>query len=229
MILIWSSILTLLIALSIPGWIKQIRLWHWQQTLNLNQHRAIFQKLYNNVNGFALSLKARQTNDAFEYTYGEIEFAPYIALIAMAKPTTHTRFYDLGCGTGKAVLSCAMVFDMQHYCGIELFRELHQQADIQKNRLQKTINYTDRAKKITFIHDDFLNVDLNDATLIFINATALIGPIWEQLNNKLSKIATGVTVITTTKQLRSSSFLVTKVTNVEMSWGITSAYIHISI
>lgn len=229
MILIWSSILTLLIVLSTPGWIKQIRLWHWQKTLNLHQHRAIFQKLYNKVDGFALSLKARQTNDAFEYTYGEIEFVPYIALIAMGKPTTNTRFYDLGSGTGKAVLSCAMVFDMQHYCGIELFRELHQQADIQKDRLKKIIHYTNRAKKITFIHNNFLHVDLNDATLIFINATALIGPIWEQLNNKLSNTPPGITVITTTKQLTSSSFLLTKVTNIEMSWGITSAYIHISI
>ena len=179
--------------------------------------------------GFELSKKARVTGDAFEYTYGEIEFIPFIALIAMTKPTPNTRFYDLGCGTGKAVISCAMVFEMGHYCGIELFKELSDAALTQKERLTQLSAYENRAKKITFIHDNFLNADLSDATLIFINATALIGPTWEKLNEKLSKTPPGSVVICTTKKLISTAFYVTNITKVEMSWGITVAYIHRSV
>jgi precorrin-6B methylase 2 len=229
MTLILLTIIALLIILTIPGWIRKIRLWHWKRSLNLKRHQTAFQTLFTNMNGFELSKKARLTGDAFEYTYGEIEFIPFIALIAMTKPTPHTRFYDLGCGTGKAVISCATVFEMGHYCGIELFKELSDAALTQKIRLAQLPAYETRAKKITFIHDNFLNTDLSEATLIFINATALIGPTWELLNEKLSKTPPGTIVITTTKKLISTAFYVTNRTKVEMSWGITVAYIHRSI
>ena len=230
MVGIYLSIAALLCFLIWPHWLKAYTLMHWRHQLNLQQHLPAFKQLYQHVDGFLLSRLARKHHDAMEYTYGEIEFTSFIALIAMTQPTPATRFYDLGSGTGKAVLACAMVFDLQHYSGIELFNELHHQALIQQQALQQLPAYNQRAKKIHFINTNFLNADLHQATLIFINATALFGPTWEQLNQKLSnEVLCNAVIITTSKPLLSTSFIVTNTTKVTMSWGVVMAYIHSSL
>lgn len=85
----------------------------WQDALAISKHLAVFQQLYADVNGFALSKKARLGGDAFEYVYGEIEFESFTALLSLCHPNSSTIFYDLGSGTGKAVLACAMVFNVK--------------------------------------------------------------------------------------------------------------------
>ena len=229
MTLILLVLLLLLTASKIPYWMREYRLKHWRRSLNLNQHRAHFQSVFEDVDGFKISRLARASHDAMEYTYGEIEFEPFIALISLTHPNSSTIFYDLGSGTGKAVFACAMVFNMQHYCGVELFTPLHQSALTQKKRLQQVLADKTVTNKIHFINDNFLNVDLSRATLIFINATAYFGPTWEQLNQRLSQVAPGTVVITTSKKLTSKAFIITQTTQVNMSWDVVTAYIHRSI
>lgn len=228
MILVYFSILALIALLARPYWVKAYTLRRWNRQFNLKQHTPVFHELFKTVDGFSLSRLARTHQDAMEYTYGEIEFVAFIALIAMTHPKPTTRFYDLGSGTGKAVLACAMVFDMQYYCGIELFDELHAQALKQQQALQQLPGYKKQAKKIHFMNTNFLDTRLHQATLIFINATALFGPTWEQLNQKLvNETADNTVIITTSKPLLSDVFTVTHTTKVGMSWGIVVAYIHL--
>ena len=226
MILINCSILLMLFLLGLPYWKKAYVLRRWQQSLHLKQHHAVFQTIVNDINGFALSRAARAHHEAMEYTYGEIDFMSFIALIAMTHPTPETLFYDLGSGTGKAVLACAMVFDMQACCGIELFDALHNAALIQQDRLRQYPAYTQKADTIHFMNDNFLNVDLSKASLIFINATALFGDTWEKLNQQLlTQTNAGTVIITTSKPLIASRYII-KTTRVSMSWGIVTAFIH---
>ena len=229
MIWIYCSIVTLLLLLSWSSLTKAFVLKRWYHELHLKQHQTIFQKIYNDVDGFALSRIARTHQDAMEYTYGEIEFIPFIALISMTNPSQKTRFYDLGSGTGKAVIACALVFDMQEYCGIELFNELHLAAIKQQEKLRQLSPYEINAQRIHFIQDDFLKADISKASLIFINATALFGPTWEQLNQRLlTETTIGTTIITTSKPLIvSTQYLLTNTTKVSMSWGVVTAYIHV--
>lgn len=70
----------------------------------------MFQNLYEDVDGYSISRKARVKMDAFAYTYGEIEFLSFIALLSLVKPNENSVFYDLGSGTGKAVIAAAMVY-----------------------------------------------------------------------------------------------------------------------
>ena len=216
----------MLFLLGIPYWKKAYILRRWQRSLQLKKHHAVFQSIVNDIDGFALSRSARTHHDAMEYTYGEIDFTSFIALISMTHPTIETRFYDLGSGTGKAVLACAMVFDMQVCCGIELFEPLHTAALIQEDRLRQYPAYTQKADTIHFMNDNFLNVDLSKASLIFINATALFGDSWEKLNQQLlTQTNAGTVIITTSKPLIASNYI-TKTTMVSMSWGIVTAFIH---
>jgi len=226
----WFAYLALFIILTRlgwPYWRKAYQLNRWQHAYNIKNHYPIFKEIVEPFDGFSLSRMARTKNDAMEYTYGEIEFSSFIALLAITAPHPKTRFYDLGSGSGKAVLAAAMVFDMHCYCGVELFQELHNAALTQKNLLQQRSAYKEKADKIHFIHNNFLNINLHQATLIFINATTLLGPTWDLLNQKLNKESNeDMIIITTSKALKSPAFIITKTTKVMMSWGVVEAYIH---
>lgn len=219
-----------LLMLSCPYWWRQFIIKRWRNILDLDTHLTTFRLLYANIDGFALSRKARSKHDDMEYVYGEIDFISFIALLSLVKPDTSTVFYDLGSGTGKAVFACAMVFNVKKCCGIELFNELHSAAVQQQRHLQHlsrtTSNYRDKVKRICFIQDDFLQADFKDATLIFINAAGFFGPTWQALNQRLEQLTSRLTVITTSKKLTSTAFTVIKMTQVQMSWGVVDAYIH---
>lgn len=206
---------------------KQFHIRKWQKSLNLQEHSQIFEQLYQNTNGFALSQQARQSSDALDYTYGEIEFFPFIALLSLAKPDENTIFYDLGCGVGKAVLACAMVYPIRKSVGIEILPPLYSKACQLAKKLEVMNNYADAASKIEFISGDFLEANLNEATYIFINASAFFNPTWEKLCSRLDHLPHLITVITTSKTLNSNVFSPIVKTKIQMSWGVVSAYIHV--
>lgn len=205
---------------------RDIQIKYWQKSLNLQEHAQVFHQLYQSSNGFILSQQARKNHDAMEYAYGEIEFFSFIALLSLIHPDKHTVFYDLGSGTGKAVLACSMVFPVQKSIGIELFPELYLHSCKQVEQLARMKQYKEQAKSIKFFLGDFLEANINDATLIFINATAFFGPTWEKLCSKIDHLPHLNTIITTSKALSCTHFEVLKHTRVEMSWGIVVAYIH---
>ena len=225
------NLVYLLLALSLLVFIlrryqKGRHIRQWKKALHLHEHQQVFQNIYQNTNGFILSQQARQKNDAPEYVYGEIEFIPFIALLSLISPNDKTIFYDLGCGTGKAVLACAMVFPVHQSVGVELFPELYLSACKQAEQLAQIANYSEQIKKIKFISGDFLETNLNDATLIFINSSALFGPTWEKLCERLNHLPHLDTVITTSKALHSDKFSIIQRVPVAMSWGVVYAYIH---
>lgn len=206
-------------------WTK-VKIRRWRNQLNLQKHQKAFQQLYSHINGFALSQQSRLNGDAPEYIYGEIEFCSFIALLSKMQLKNNTIFYDLGSGTGKAVLACAMVFNVQKSCGIELFKLLHHAALHQRRQLLIRPEYSHLNRKIEFIHSDFLKVNISDATHIFINASAFIGETWNRLNEHLAKNASKATIATTSKPLNSPAFYLKDETRLQMSWCIVRAYIH---
>jgi hypothetical protein len=207
----------------------QWRVASWRRALGIGQHEKVFNDLYQSIDGFSLSREARVNHDALEYVYGEIEFEPFIALLALCKPHVNTVFYDLGSGAGKAVLACAMVFNVKKCCGIELFSSLHQCAQQQKNRLFLLPDYQPRTKHIVFKQGDFLDSLFPDATLIFINATAFFSDHWENISKHLEQVSPGTQVISTSKPLISSLFITEKTSRVLMSWGVVTAYIQLRL
>ncbi|WP_298625169.1 hypothetical protein [uncultured Legionella sp.] len=215
-----------LIVYSIKKRRKQTRIEQWKKSLNLTSHIQVFQHLYNGVDGFAVSRVARQKKDAIELTYGEIEFIPFIALLSLVNPDKDTVFYDLGCGTGKAVLACSMVYPIQKSIGIELLPELYSIAQQQTEKLATYQDYILQAKKIVILLDDILEADLNEATLIFVNSTTFLGEIWQKLYVRLKTLPKLKTVITTSKALPDEDFTVINSTKLQMSWGVVPAFIH---
>ncbi|MDA9271781.1 hypothetical protein N9Q05_00135 [bacterium] len=220
------TLLCILSALSFPRWYRKVLLKRWQKTLNLDRHSAIYNQLFASTNGFLLSRQARTHGDAMEYVYGEIDFTSFIALLSLLKPDNTTVFYDLGSGVGKAVIACAMVFNVRKSCGIELFYELHSAALTQQHDLQQIPAYLSTSNTICFIHDNFFDANFNDATLIFINAAGYFGETWIKLNSRLEQILHCTHIITISKRLVSPVYILVKITTVKMSWGVVNAYIH---
>lgn len=208
---------------------RHIRIVLWKRAFSLKQHQRIFDTCYEAINGFFLSQQARRTGDAMEYLYGEIDFVAFTALLALTKPNAHSVFYDLGSGVGKAVVTCAMVFEVHKSIGIELFAPLHQAAISVKNALAALPEYHEKAHNIHLIHANFLTIDLHEATHLFINATAFFGETWQALNKQLETQAQQATIITTSKPLCSKKFKILKKTTVLMSWGAVTAFIQIGV
>lgn len=204
----------------------QRRIMRWRRALSLDRHQHVFDNLYADVDGFRLSRDARGDRDAPEFVYGEICFESFIALIGLCQPHKNTVFYDLGSGTGKAVLACAMVFDVQKSCGVELFLPLYERAQQQRNRLVLQADYQHLQQRIMFCQGDFLHTGLSNANLVFLNASAWFGEHWQRISQHLEQVSVDTIVITTSKTLRSDQFVVEHQSRVQMSWGVVPAYIH---
>lgn len=220
-----SALVLFCFFILLPGLTQSVKVQNWRKGLRLAEHQRAFQNLFSGIDGFYLSKLAREKADAVEYVYGEIEFESFVALLSLTHPNQNTVFYDLGSGVGKAVLTCAMVFDVKKSCGIELFEPLHHAALEQKKRLQQLDSYAQKSNIISLVQDNFLNVDFADATLVFINSTAFFGDTWEALNHRLAQLNPETIIITTSKKLHLPQFIVLKTTTVQMSWGIVDAYV----
>jgi hypothetical protein len=215
-----------LFALCYPRWRKKRALNAWYKQLQLLEHERHYQQLYAPINGFHLSKQARLGQDAVEYTYGEIDFFSFIGLLYHTSPHRQTVFYDLGSGTGKAVLACAMVFNVKKSCGVELFKPLHDAAVDVSEKLSQLSEYQQLETHIDWINNDFFNTDFSDADLVFINASTLVGDVWTRLNHHLLQLKNKTWIITTSKKLHAEHFTIVQSLPVQMSWGIVNAYIH---
>jgi len=131
----------------------------------------------------------------------------------------------LGSGTGKAVIACAMVYPIKACHGIELFPLLHDCAVQQHQQLLQRPEYHLAAQRIKFSLGDIRFANVQNATHIFINATAFFGEMWQQLSQHLEQVNQGTIVITTSKPLSSPCFRIEKSVLVEMSWGLVQTFI----
>lgn len=203
---------------------KQRQLKQWK--LNLKAHYTVFEKLYAPIDGFSLSKQARIDYDVLDYIYGEIEFFSFIALLSLIELNKNSVFYDLGSGTGKAVLACAMVYPVQKSVGIEILPELYNASCAQAQCLTALPPYKDQEIRIQFVLGDFLKNTLQEATVVFVNSSTLFGETWGSLCQVLNELSQLEIVITTSKPLISARFSPQISTNIQMSWGIVPAFIH---
>lgn len=186
-------------------------------------------ELYQTVNARRISQQERKrlgiTEDAF--VYGEIEFLPFFTILDRVKPQSHEIFYDLGSGSGKAVMTATCYFDLSKACGIELLPGLFAAANaqIQKAYQLKKID-SRKIASIKFINDNFIEYDFSDGDIIFINATCLDYFIWEKLLTKLTCLKSGSRVIVTTKKIAHEQFEVIYSGMDLMSWGMNTVNIY---
>ena len=155
------------------------------------------------------------------FIYGEVNFRAisYILLYLTHEHNLLSKkgyFYDLGSGTGRAIIGAALSVPFEKYVGIEYLDSLYDTSILIKNKFEEDFpNYYKENKEILpkynneknmpdieLIHGDFLKTDLSKASFIFINSTTfsdkLLGDLAEKFNEDCQS---GCVVANTTMEL----------------------------
>jgi len=124
-------------------------------------------------------------------TYGETTLRGIDTLINEFKEhfnNPDSVFYDLGSGKGDMVIYVASNTPVKKACGIELHKE---RFDILQEKLNKL-----SLDNVSFLNEDFLESDISDATIIYIDNLLIPDDVQTQL---WENIPDGALVISTLK------------------------------
>lgn len=202
---------------------------------NIDNKTRILEALYKNVYAKASSIKYRLLHliQDKEFIYGEIDFLSFYAILERASPSTQDIFYDLGSGSGKAVLSAMLYFNVKQAKGIELLLPLYIQS---KRQLEKAMErfrqkgaereYLPQMRRIQFINDSFLHHDFGDADIVYVAATCLTDATWNELISKMSRLKPGSRIIVTTRTIHHEKFESIYQGVELMSWGLCPVRIY---
>lgn len=212
-LLISTAVIILCLKALYPRW----QLYRWRRQWAGKER--LFQRLYADIDGFQLSKQAKGDDSDPALVYGEIDFFALIAALSLVHPEPSDVFYDLGAGSGKAVIAAALSYPMQAYHGIELLLPLHQgSTEVKKNlALEPAMDVV--ATQIHFTHGDILQQDISDADIVFINATGFFSPLWDHMVTHLKQLKAGTRLLVTSKSLPVDSFELQHETQMMMSWG----------
>jgi SAM-dependent methyltransferase len=200
--------------------------------IDLDKAKKFFKQLYKDVDGRALSLKERDDKQlsSKSFVYGEVVPESFYDVIKEANPQPGSIFYDLGSGTGKAVILAHLLFDFPKVVGVELLEGLYN-ASVQ---MQKQYEEEFRPKVEERMHGkiielrlgSILDTDISDADFIFMNSTCFQDDLMEEIEKKLEDLRPNATVITLSKAIRSPAFYQEKHKLFEFSWGQATAFYH---
>ena len=166
------------------------------------------------------------------FIYGEVNFRSisYILLYLNYKyGIKEGYFFDLGSGTGRAVIGAALTYPFSKYIGIELLETLYKATIEIKQLFEKDYN-NNKKPDIEFINGDFLKQDLSKASVIFINSTTfsdkLLGDLADKFNNECDQ---GCLVVNTTMELSKldkNKWEFLPYFRRYMSWGIATVNVY---
>ena len=171
-----------------------------------------------------------------DFVYGEIDFLSFCTILERAEPQGGDVFYDLGSGSGKAVFTAALFFDLSKAYGIELLPLLYTKAIAQLKKatvLFQNIktgveeSYLKQVATIQFIHHNFLDYDFADANIIYVAATCFTDSTWEKLIHKMAGLKSGTRIIVATKNIQHERFEVMYQGTELMSWGLCPVTIYV--
>lgn len=190
----------------------------WQRQHRYDRIIHKIDHLYKHHNAFAIAKQASDGLNDSSYIYGEVTTSTLLDLLAILKPNANDIFYDLGSGVGKTLFAVKWRYPQISVNGIEKLPALHAIAE--------QIAHKHTLHPITPICADFLEWDFSDATIVFINATAYSGPLWNALLKKLWELKPHTKIIVTSKSLPEKGFIERYAGMEQMSWGLCSTYIY---
>ena len=99
--------------------------------------------------------------------YGEITMKGVDLLVKKFETyfNEKTVFFDLGSGMGKMVAHIGLKYNVEKSVGIEYSKERYEGS------LHIKENFFPTQSNILFINDNFMNVDISDATVIYLDNT----------------------------------------------------------
>ena len=181
--------------------------------------------LFSDVQGYSLSASGRSKvgREADPVlTYGEITPESVEYMMDITNPQHGEVFYDLGCGTGKAVIFSAFLRPFKKATGIDIIDDLLQSATHSGSRYVNEIvpQHPERAgQEVHFLHGDMFGFDVSDGDVFFSHATCFGDDMMDQMSRMLEKCKPGTRVITVTKGLTSPEFELYHSAPYRLGWG----------
>ncbi|MDO8626123.1 MAG: hypothetical protein Q7K39_01540 [Candidatus Magasanikbacteria bacterium] len=196
----------------------------------------IFNNIYAAVNGTEISTTERQKLNLrnSSLTYGEINFEAMQAIVSALGETAGKNFYDLGAGTGKAVILAALLANFKKTVGIELLPALYQAAEVARKKLvlqmaqeprdQTAVNKT--TAEVLFIRDNIFWADFSEADVVLVSTTCFDERMMEMLKRRLTMLRPGSLVITVSQSLHSGYYDIIGRFKINLKWGEATVFIH---
>lgn len=182
--------------------------------------------LFGTIQGYSLSAagRAKVGREADPVlTYGEITPESVQYMMEVTNPQTGEVFYDLGSGTGKAVIFAAFLAPFRRATGIELIEDLWQSASDSAARYHTEVKPHLQPEKadqeVDFRLGSMFDHDTSDGDVFFTHCTCFDDPMMEQISKKLETCKSGTRVITVTKGLTSPEFELVHSTPFRLGWG----------
>jgi hypothetical protein len=203
--------------------------------MELRKVKEIFDHLYDDVNGHALSLQGREAHgyEGKSFVYGEVVPDSFFEYISEVHPQPGEIFYDFGSGTGKAVLLAHLLFDFAESKGIELVDTLYESSVATLNRYEKEIRPTLGSevgnRKLSVTLGSFLDLDISDADIIFINSTCFQEDLMSALDEKLTSVKPGTRILTLSKSLKTEHYDLQRHQKYPFSWGDATVFFHVKV
>lgn len=181
--------------------------------MDFQKAKEIFENLYQSINGYSISLEARKKQNLFDksLTYGEINFDSFYEMLKVVAPKKEDVFYDLGSGTGKAVIAGHLLFDFKKSIGIEILPALYLTSkkikEFYNKKIRKTIKKIwneELTGEIDFLLGDFLNIPFFDGDIIFANSTCFDEELRNKLENLFLKLKKGTRILMLTHFLKNN-------------------------
>lgn len=201
--------------------------------MEFTKAKDIFNALYTDVNGRALSLKWREDHKEADksFVYGEILPDTFYEIMQTMQPRPGQVFYDLGSGTGKACMLAYLLYPFKKVCGIELVDPLYDASiTVQKrfnNQFKPVYEREFADRKLELKLGSFLDADISDADIVFMNSTCFQEPLMEKLEALLEASLQPYTqVMSLSKPLKSPAFQQWKNKTYDFSWGQGTAFFH---
>jgi len=231
-------LLTLLIGIGKRGFRRKLTSAPIALERQTERTQEILQTLYQHVHAGEVSFEERQRLGREEdaYIYGEIEFASFYSLLKSIDPKPGEVFYDLGCGSGRAILAATLHFDLSKVCGIEYLPGLCALANeqlkkaialVQATHDEWTDTFLQRLSRVQVIQDNFLNDDFSDGDIFLIAATCFNYSTWEALVEKLVSVKPGSRIMVATKKIKHPQFTLIAERFELMSWGMNSVQVYL--
>lgn len=159
----------------------------------------IIDDLYGKSSGFGIGNDERKLIEekGGNPTYGEITpkgMAQLIEHFKLFRLDEYDTFYDLGSGIGKVATQVALT-TRARAVGVELSPTRHNIADGIRHELLRK-NILRHPNKLRFIEGNIIDVDLSDASVIFMCSTCFSDELMKKITEKISKLPQVVHVIT---------------------------------
>jgi SAM-dependent methyltransferase len=148
--------------------------------------RKLMAHLYRDIDGSRLASDEGRLRANRSTVYGELTTKGIRKLLTRLRLNQRDVFYDLGCGTGKVILEIGTAVPLKKCVGIEIAKSrlLKAETVTRKVREQGLV----KARQLELRHENFLNSDLSDATVLYTCSTCFSDNLMKQLTGKIAAL-----------------------------------------